>query len=376
MIQRAYKTELDPNNKQRTQFEHFAWVRMAVFNVGLRAWEYEYEHGQKPSAYKLKKEFNAVKDDLFPWARTAPYAVTEAAFRDLGDAFKHFFRRIKNGETPGYPKPQRYSAGFALRNINVKRDRVRLQGVGWVRLKERDYLPLTDSGLKFGTYATISQRAGHWFASVVVEESRPELNDRHDTVIGVDFGINALATCSNGKVFENPKPLESALRKLGRLNKELARRKKGGMNWRKTKAKLAKAHKRVADIRAHTLHQISDYLTREVRPACIVIENLNVRGMVKNRHLSRAIFDVGFGELRRQIEYKADWLGIEVLVVDRWYPSSKTCSKCGEVKSDLSLSDRVYRCDCGLEIDRDMNAALNLAALGRNRQTGGDCSGS
>ena len=191
-------------------------------------------------------------------------------------------------------------------------------------------------------------------------------------MIGVDFGIKVLSTCSNGRVFENPKPLADAQRKLRRLSKELARRKKGGTNWHKTKTALAKMHKRVADVRSHTLHQVSDYLTQEVRPVCIVIEDLNVRGMVRNHSLARAISDVGFGELRRQIEYKAGWLGIEVLIADRWYPSSKTCSRCGVVKSGLTLSDRTYSCGCGLVIDRDLNAALNLAALGQNRQTGGD----
>ena len=377
-IARAYKTELNPNNWQASKFDRFAWVSMAVFNVGLREWKRVYENDGKPSAYGLKKRFNAVKDDVFPWARSAPYAVTEAAFGDLGDAFKHFFRRVKNGEEPGYPKHKKDKSSFAVRGLKVKSDRVYIQGVGWVRLKERDYIPTTDSGLKFGTYATISKRAGHWYISALVYEDMPELNDRHKhIVIGVDFGIKELATCSNGKVFKNPKPLVEAERKLNRLQRELARRKKGGSNWQKTKRKLQRAHKRVADIRSHTLHEISSYLTTEVRPRTIVIEDLNVKGMMKNHHLAKAISDVGFGELRRQIEYKAEWYGIEVVLADRWYPSSKTCSRCGVIKSDLTLSDRTFVCDdCGLQIDRDYNAALNLAALGLNRQSDGDCSGS
>ena len=372
MIQRAYKTELDPNNRQRTQFERCAEVRRFVFNIGLREWERQYKQGEKPSAYGLKKQFNAVKDELFSGVRDAPYAVTEKAFGDLGDAFKHFFRRVKAGEKPGYPKIQRYARGFALRGIKIERDRARLQGVGWVRLHEHGYLPTPDTGIKLGIYAALSQRAGRWFVSVQTEQDAPELKDRHATIIGVDFGIKALATCSNGRVFENLKPLADAQRKLRRLNKELSRRKRGGANWGKTKAALARAHKRVSDIRTHTLHQVSDYLTQEVRPACIVIEDLNVKGMVRNHSLARAISDVGFSELRRQIEYKAGWLDIDVLIADRWYPSSKTCSRCGAINDHLTLSDRTYECECGLTLDRDLNAALNLAALGQNRQTGGD----
>lgn len=377
MIQRAYKTELDPNNEQATKFEIFARVRRFVYNVGRWEWIYQYEHDGKPSAYRLKKQFNAQKDDLYPWVRLAPYAVTEAAFRDLGDAYKNFFRRVKNGEDPGYPKRTRRADHFSVRNLKVERDRVRIQGVGWVRLKEYDYIPTTDTGLKFGTYATISRRGGRWFVSTTVEEPEPELKDRHAVVIGVDFGIKELATCSNGTVFSNSKPLEQALCKLARLNKELARRKRGGSNWHKTKRKLQRTHKRVSDVRRHIQHKISHYLTYDVRPSAIVLEDLNVKGMQSNGHLSRAISDVGFYELRRQIEYKAKWLGIEVVFADRWYPSSKTCSRCGVKKERLTLSDRIFVCDdCGFKVDRDLNAALNLAALGRNRQMGGDCSGS
>jgi putative transposase len=376
-IQRAYKTELDPNNEQATLFERFAEVRVFVYNIAIREWQRQYKNGEKPNANNLKKQFNACKHELFPYVTEAPYAVTEAAFRDIDAAFQHFFRRVKQGQTPGYPRFKKCADGFSVRNTRIEDDRVRVQGVGWVRLKERWYIPTTEGGLKFGVYATISKRAGRWYISVLVEEPAPELKDRHATVIGVDFGIKSLAVCSNGRVFDNPKPLYDAERKMARLQRELSRRRKGSANWNDTKDRLQKAHKRVVDIRAHTLHQISDYLTQEVRPAVIVLEDLNVAGMVKNHSLARAISDVGFSELRRQIEYKAQWYGIEVAIVDRFFPSSKTCSRCGVIKSDLTLSDRTFICsDCGFTLDRDMNAALNLAAFGQNRQTGGDCLGS
>jgi len=378
LVIRAYKTELDPNNKQRLALERFAEIRMFVYNIGLLEWERQYKQGLKPSEYGLKKQFNAAKDELFPFVRDAPYAVTEGAFNDLGETYKHFFRRFKNGDKKaGHLKPQRNPDKFALKNTRIERGRVHLTGIGWVRLKESGYLPTTDSGLEFGTYSRITKRAGRWFISVSVEEPDVELNDMHDTVIGIDFGIKAVATCSNGKVFHNPRPLIEADRKLKRLQRELARRKRGGANWNKTRMRLQRQHKRVSDIRKHFLHQISDYVVLDVRPSVIVIEDLNVSGMLTNHHLARAISDVGFNELRRQIEYKARWYGVDVMVADRWFPSSKTCHRCGVIKDDLKLSDRTFVCDeCGLVIDRDLNAALNLAALGSNRQTDGDCLGS
>jgi len=374
-IVKAYKVPLDPTDRQATLFECYAYVGICVYNLALREWARQYEAGEKPSAFALKRQFNAMKHARFPYVTEAPYSVTEAAFRNLGNAFQNFFRRVKNGETPGYPRCKRDSRAFALRDTKVERDRVRLTGVGWVRLQERGRIP--NDALKYGVYATVSRAAGRWYISVLVEEPAPELQDRHATIMGVDFGLHALAVCSNGRVFENPKALTAAQVKLARLQKELARRRKGGANWHKTQAKLQRAYAAVTAIRTHTVHQVSDYLTQEVRPACIVLEDLNVSGMLKNHKLARSISDAAFSELRRQVEYKAAWYGIEVIIADRWFPSSKTCNRCGTIKSGLTLSDRTFVCDdCGFTLDRDLNAALNLAAYGRNRQTGGDCLGS
>jgi len=300
----------------------------------------------------------------------APYAVTEAAFRDLGDAFKHFFRRVKNGEKPGYPKTSCGARSFCVRNIEVGVDRVRIQGIGWVRLKECGYIPTTDSGKGFGVYATISRMAGRWFISVpIYEEVEPA--DLNGHVLGIDLGVHHLAVCSDGQVFENPKALDAGLREIGRLGRELARRKKGGKNWHKTKAKLQKAHYHVSNVRKYALHEVSSYVV-DSAPNTVVIEDLNVSGMVKNHHLARAASDVGFHELRRQIEYKAEMAGIKVLVADRWMPSSKTCSRCGCIKEDLTLADRMFVCEhCGFEEDRDLNAAMNLATLGERSNGAG-----
>jgi len=373
---RAYKSRLELNNKQKSWCNRCAGTTRYVFNWGLAEWQRQYEAYkadntlERPSQYGLSTQFTQAKDELCPWIRDIPYAVTEAAFQRLGLAFKNFFRRVKKGDDKaGYPKFKGRSGckSFQLKGVKVERDRVylpnarHLQGQ-WVRLSQEDYIPV---GAEYGNYATISERAGHWYISILVKDEEDIQADLNPTVIGVDFGIKSLAVLSNGKVFENPKALREAQVKLARLQREVSRREKGSANRKKSVAKLAKAHKRVTDIREHTLHQISDYVTAKCKPSVIVLEDLNVKGMLQNHCLAQAITDVSFAELRRQIEYKAERLGIQVVIADRWFPSSKTCSNCGCVRSDLTLSDRTFICpECGLEIDRDLNAARNLAKYG------------
>jgi putative transposase len=374
-IKRAYKVELNPNNKQRTMFRKCAGTARFVYNWGLVEWKRQYEAGEKPSHYGLRKQLSSIKDAEFPWIREMPYAVMDSALCNLGLAFKNFFRRVKNGdEKPGYPrfKKKGRDDSFQLRSTRIERDRARLTHIGWVRLKERGYIPMTDSGVKFGTYATISRCADRWFISIQIEEEIPEPKNGNTFALGVDFGLKALAVCSDGVTFENPYALQQEEYKLKRLSKELSRRKRGGQNWKKTKAKIQRCHARIANIRKHALHQVSHHVTAKTKPKTIVLEDLNVSGMLQNRHLSKAISDVGFYELRRQTEYKAQWHGIEVIIADRFYPSSKTCSECGAVKPLLKLSERTFVCEaCGAIVDRDLNAAMNLAALAEGGNTAG-----
>jgi len=369
---KAYKTRLEPNNKQRTFFNRCAGTSRYVYNWGLAEWQRQYEAWKldnelkRPSRYGLCVQFNAIKDELCPWVREVPYAVTESAFESLGRAFDNFFRGIKQGKTSGYPKfKNRYmSRKFRLRGVKPGADRVYIPKLGDVRLSQNDYIPV---GSEYGNYAALSERAGQWFISVLVKDDDDIAADLNDTIIGVDFGIKELAVLSNGKVFQNPKPLNDAERKLKRVQRELSRRTKGGENYKKTKTELARVYAHVSDVRNYTLHVVSDYLTEECKPKTIVIEDLNVDGMLKNHKLARAISDVGFGELRRQIEYKAARMGIEVIIADRWFPSSKACYQCGAIKGGLTLSDRTFVCeDCGFTLDRDLNAALNLAAYGKD----------
>lgn len=213
----------------------------------------------------------------------------------------------------------------------------------------------------------MSEKAGRWFVSIQCREEVPDRQATGDPV-GVDLGIKTMTVCSNGEEFENSKALRRAQRKLRLLQRELARRTKGGQNWKKTKAKIAKQHARIANIRHDALHKTTSSLVakdkpEEERPSVIVIEDLNVNGMLRNHNLAQAISDVGFAEFRRQLGYKCEWYGIELMVANRFFPSSRLCRHCGCLNSELKLSDREWVCDCGSVLDRDMNAAINLRNL-------------
>ena len=259
----------------------------------------------------------------------------------------------------GFPKPKKRSkaiGSFRLTgSIHVYHDAVQLPRLGRLRLHERDFIPTDAKVLS----ATVSEQAGSWFVSVQVEEDVAQPVPTITFVIGVDLGIKTLATLSDGTTFENPRALKHALQKLKRLERQKSRRKKGSANRKKTSREIAKQHARVANIRKDASHKLTSYLCKN--HALVAIEDLHVAGMLKNHKLAQAVSDANFGEIRRQLEYKADWYSTRLVAVDRFYPSSKTCSGCGYIKPELSLSERTFVCeDCGMVLDRDLNAAINL----------------
>jgi len=367
-ICRAYKTELRPNNVQRTQFVRHCGVARFVYNWALADRIERYKNGESTNHYEQKRRFNALKDQEFPWIRETAYTITDSAFANLDRAYQNFFRRVKqSAEKKGFPKfksRKRGMGSFQMRGaIRVEPHRIRLPRIGWIRLKEKGYLP-TD-GVKVLS-ATISERSGRWFVSLQVQEDAPEYPVPIGKPLGIDLGINKLAVCSNGRVFENPKSLKRYEGKLARLQRELSRRERGGQNYQKTKRKIARLHYRIACLRRTSAHECTHYVIAKAKPSQVVIEDLNVKGMMRNHCLARAVGDASFGEIRRQIEYKAKWHGVEVTTADRWFPSSKICSHCGGKKTVMRLSERRYVCEaCGAVVDRDLNAAINLAALAK-----------
>jgi putative transposase len=362
---RAYKTELDVNDKQRTLLSRCSGTARFVFNWALADRIERHKNDLTTNKFEQKKRFNALKAERFPWLYDVPYVITQEEFDKCDLAFQNFFRRVQNGEKLGFPKFKSKKHGmnkFTLRgNISVRSSRIKLPRIGWLRLKEDDYLPT--KGVKI-LFATISNQAGHWFVSLQVDEPDKINTHAHHGVIGVDIGITHLAVCSNGKVFENPKVLNHYESRVAHMQREFERRDRNSKNQLKTKIKIAKLHYRIANIRRYALHEVSHYLTAIAKPEVIVLEDLNVKGMTQNHHLAKALLDVAFRELRRQTEYKAAWQGERVVIADRWEPSSKKCSSCGAINHELKLSDRQWVCmNCGTLHDRDLNAAKNLEVL-------------
>jgi putative transposase len=311
---------------------------------------------------------NALKRTDVPWMYEVSKCAPQGALRNLDRAYDGFWRRVKLKQAGkhqgrlGYPrrKSKKHGlGGFRLTgSIVVFPDAIQLPRLGRLRLKERDYLP--NSGVQVLS-ATVSEHAGHWYVSVLVEQEHV-VPKNTGPAVGVDLGIKRLATLSDGESEENPRHLKQRLRKLKRLQRAVSRKRKGSQNRKKAVRKLGTEHRKVANLRANTLQQLTSRLAKT--KSVVVMEDLNVAGMLKHHHLAQAVADVGFAEFRRQLEYKAAWYGCQVIVADRWFASSRTCSCCGWVDEKLTLSDRTFRCpQCGLVIDRDLNAALNLAKL-------------
>ena len=367
-IFRAFKTELDLNNHQRTACLRPAGAARFAYNWGLGRKIAAYQAGEKvPSAIDLHRELNRLKKDELAWMYEVSKCAPQEALRDLDQAFQHFFRRVKEKRAgksikvgfPRFKSRKRGVGSFRLNGaIRIHERHIQLPRLGMLRLKEHGYLPVT--GVRILS-ATVSEKAGHWFVSVQVEMEIPDPEPAEKPVAGVDLGINRLAQVSDGTYFENPRALKNAQKKLKRLQRVVSRRKPGSANRQKAVKQLAKAHYRVANIRKDSLHQATTWLARN--KSAIVLEDLNVNGMMRNHHLAQAIADMGMFEFRRQLQYKGQWYGCEVFLADRFFPSSKRCSRCGTVKDSLSLSERTYRCEnCGLHIDRDWNAAIKSGA--------------
>lgn len=379
-VTRGYKTELDLTNEQHTACLKHAGCARFAYNWGLaRAIAAYRTTGKRPNAIQLHRELNALKQTDFPWMYEVSKCAMQEALRDLDKAYNHFFRRLalkKEGKWKGkmgFPVFKKKSKGigsFRLTgSIHVFSGSVQLPRLGRLRLKEKDYLPVEAKVLS----ATVSEEAGRWFVSVQVEEEQDVPQRSATSPIGVDLGIKRLATLSDGTTFSNSRALKHAQKRLRRLERQKSRRTKGSHNRQKTCRKLAKQHARVAHIRRDATHKLTSYLVRN--HTLIAIEDLHVSGMLKNHKLAQAVSDSNFGEIRRQLTYKARHYGTHLVVVDRFYPSSKTCSSCGYINDELALHERTYVCaSCNLVLDRDVNAAINM--LHEALRTTGSSSGS
>lgn len=364
-VHKAYKVEIDATPAQAQLLRQHAGARRFVYNWMLAQCLMAREGcRQKPSAYDLVKRFRAEVKPTLAWYAAISSRTEEGAARDLDAAYQHFFRRIKQGKRgkkAGFPRFKKKRDGigsFATFGTIRATDRtVMIQKIGTLKLKERGYIPI-DRRI---TSATLSTRGGRWFIACLCEVEL-EQDSVKTGVVGVDLGVKHAVTLSDCTVYDAPRPLKRYTRQLRRLQQSVARKQPGSQRRRAAVLKLNRLHYRIANIRAHFIHGLTTSLVKTKQT--IVIEDLSVAGMVANHSLARAISDVGFYEIRRQLAYKTAWYGGELIIADRWYPSSKICNACGYKHAALTLADRDWTCpQCGTRLDRDVNAALNLAHL-------------
>lgn len=355
----AHKVEVRPTPEQEEYLNRACGARRHCFNQLLSHFQKEGVKWSKSSAYQYYMTILRVE---FPWYLETSSRVTRNAIDDLDSAFKHFFRRVKLGQKPGFPrfKKKGLNDSFALRESGKFAISGRELSIEKLKtpLKLRQKLRFTGATKQ----VTISKNAGKFYASILVETQDYNPHNPADDVVGIDFGIKALATLSTGESVSANQKLKASLKTLRRRSRHLSRKQKGSNRRARAKLQVAKLHARVANQRKAVIHELSDKVTRAFKT--IVVEDLNVKGMVKNHSLARAVADAGFGMLRAAIEYKAHLRGGQVIVANRWFPSSKTCSVCGQLH-DMPMAKRTLACDCGNVMCRDLNAAKNLAQYGR-----------
>ncbi len=355
------KTKLNLTDAQKVLMAKHAGIARFTFNWGLAVWRDFYKSGYKFSCRTLRTFFNKYVKTEFKWIKEKGICqkITEFAFENLNNAFQRFFK--KQADYPQFKKKGKndsFTINSGGKPIPFGGKSIKLPTIGWVKLYES--LPHSTTNK-----IVISRIANDWYISFAYYQKKPKLVDNRRPAVGVDLGVKTLATLSSKDIFHNAKYLAKNLKQIAKLQRELARKQYGSSNRNKAKIKLQKVYRRIASLRKDLLHKITSYICKN--NATIVIENLNVSGMLANNKLSRAISDCGFYEFKRQLEYKADKFGCKLIIADRWYPSSKLCSTCGHPHQNLTLFDRVFKCyNCGLEIDRDYNASLNLEKLAYN----------
>ena len=378
-LKRAYKIEINPTDDQKSKIHQTIGVSRFIYNFYIAHNKEIYEkEGKFVSGMDFSKWLN---NEYIPnnqdkkWIKEVSSKATKQAIMNGDKAFKDFFKKAKGFPRFKKKKNQDVKAYFPKNNKTdwtLERHRVKIPTLGWVRLKEFGYIP-KNSVVKSGT---VSQKADRYYVSILVEETYIKISNPNNEGLGIDLGIKEFAICSNGNKFKNinktstvkkiEKKLKREQRKLSRKYESLKIRNKNIKEGRATRqniqkqvVKVQRLHQRLANIRTDYINKTVFSIVKQ-KPSYITIEDLAVSNLMKNKHLSKAIASQKFFEFKTKLISKCKQNNIELRIVDRFYPSSKTCSQCGEIKKDLKLSDRVYKCSCGLVIDRDLNASINL----------------
>ena len=373
---KSFKTEINPTSEQKVKINKTIGTCRYIYNFYLSHNKTLYDKGEK---FMSGKSFSVwLNNEYIPnnpdkgWIKEVSSKSVKKSIEDGYIAFKRFFKNQS-----GFPKFKKKGKSdvkmyFVKNNptdCRCERHRINIPTLGWVRLKEKGYIPTSKDGwvIKSGT---VSIKAGRYYVSVLIEVPDTEITNNSNEGIGIDLGLKDFAIVSNGKTYKNInksarlKKLEKQLHREQRcLSRKYENLKKGGVtqraNIQKQKLKVQKLHQKMENIRTDYINKTIAEIVK-TKPSYITIEDLNVKGMMKNRHLSKAVASQKFYEFRTKLKNKCDENGIELRVVDRMYPSSKLCHCCGAIKKDLKLSDRIYKCDCGYMADRDYNASLNL----------------
>ncbi|WP_341482389.1 transposase [Clostridium perfringens] len=378
-MKRAYKIEINPTDDQKSKIHQTIGVSRFIYNFYIAHNKEIYEReGKFVSGMDFSKWLN---NEYIPnnqdkkWIKEVSSKATKQAIMNGDKAFKDFFKKAKGFPKFKKKKNQDVKAYFPKNNKTdwtLERHRVKIPTLGWVRLKEFGYIP-KNSVVKSGT---VSQKADRYYVSILVEETYIKISNPNNEGLGIDLGIKEFAICSNGNKFKNinktstvkkiEKKLKREQRKLSRKYESLKIRNKNIKEGRATRqniqkqvVKVQRLHQRLANIRTDYINKTVFSIVKQ-KPSYITIEDLAVSNMMKNKHLSKAISSQKFFEFKTKLMSKCKQNNIELRIVDRFYPSSKTCSNCGKIKKDLKLSDRIYKCDCGFTIDRDLNASINL----------------
>lgn len=361
-MERSYKFRIYPNNQQKEQIKKtFGCVRF-VYNHYLVKRKNEYEqNGKNLSCFDCMYDLTDLKKELV-WLKEADSRALLYALRDLDAAYKNFFRRVKQGKKPGYPKfkskhshKQSYKCRCLSTNINISDKVIRLSKLGNVKCR------ITKEVEGRIISATVSKTAtDKYFVSLCCTDVEIQKLPTTDNSVGIDIGIKDFAVLSDGTIFENHKYLSSNLQKLAKLQRRLSRKTKGSMRYEKARIEIAKLHEHISNQRNDMLHKISTEIVKTNDVICI--EDLTPQNMLKNHHLAQAISDASWGEFRRQLKYKAEWYGRKIIEIDRFYPSSQLCSVCGHKNETVkNLSVRKWTCPkCDTEHNRDRNAAINI----------------
>ena len=372
----SYKTEINPTEEQRCKINQTIGTCRFIYNFYLATQKQRHENGEKfQSATEFSKWMNNEYLPQHPdnsWIKDVSSKSIKQSIENAYTAYQRFFKKQRG--FPRYKKKGKSDVKMyfvktdAKKIIFCERHRIKIPTIGWVRIKEKGYIPTTKSGLVIRS-GTVSEKAGRYYVSVLVDVPQTKAKVTDNPGIGIDLGIKDLAICSNGNTYGNINKTQVVRRlekKLKREQRSLARMFKNNKKGESTQKNIQKQKRKVQKL-YHRLDNIrTDYINKTIaeivkaKPSYIAIEDLNISGMMKNRHLSKAVAEQKLYEFRTKLTNKCHQNNIELRIVSRWFPSSKICNCCGNIKKDLKLSDRIYKCKCGYEEDRDFNASLNL----------------